>query len=188
MIARALDVTTNDTPDVNPVHTAIDLPNSRLRSERTPQRNVLAGARAMYHLEAYVRGTTRRSQRCRSQYRFPPRAHVVRLVRTFHQVQLRHREYSNRWPCREKLRELAEYHVPELKGDVVGRQSQATGQSGERAYAFSRQHTSKHTSAADDNLDYRMHSIERALITAAERLALQLPPRRAQQDECKKAT
>ncbi len=33
-----------------------------------------------------------------------------------------------------------------------------------------------------------MHSIERALITAAERLALQLPPRRAQQDECKKAT
>ena len=31
----------------------------------------------MYHLEAYVRGTTPRCQWYRSQYRFPPRAHVV---------------------------------------------------------------------------------------------------------------
>ncbi len=82
----------------------------------------------MYHLEAYVRGTTRRSQRCRSQYRFPPRVHVVQLVLTFHLLQLRHRECSNKRPCREKLRELAAYHAHEPKGGVVGHQSQATGQ------------------------------------------------------------
>src|SRR5215212_6123198 len=120
MIARALDVTTNDTPDVNPVHTAKDLPNLRRRSERTPQRNVLAGARAMYLLEESVRGTTRRSQRCRSKYRFPPRAHVVQLVRTFHLLQRRHWECSNRRPCLEKLRALAAYHAHEPKGGVVG--------------------------------------------------------------------